>query len=143
MSRKRCHRRVRPALPPKGLRLRLTSAQIRDLDTTHLQTFDDIANGRGTEASLQQWAGAVGTWLHVARMQEIGVPEMLQQAAVLKSLTDRFHKTGRVVFSGPEHQLARVGVAVMNQLAEITDRATAQLAAGLAEAALQPKDAIP
>jgi hypothetical protein len=138
--RKRCHRRIRPALPPKGLRPKLTAAQVRDLDTTHLQTLDDIANGRGTEASLQQWAGAVATWLNVAQMVGIGVPEMQQQADVVESLTARFNKTGRVLFSGPELQRARVGVAVMNELAVLTDASTARVAADIAEATLQPKE---
>jgi hypothetical protein len=111
----------------------LTAAQVRDLDTTHLQTLDDIARGLGTDEQLTQWAGAVATWAHVARMRGEGVPEMAEQAAVVASITARHRRTGRVGFSGMEYQTARRGVAVMNALAEVTDLATAQIAAELAE----------
>ena len=133
MSRKRCNRKIRPALPPRGLRPMLTAAQVRDLDTTHLQTLDDIACGLGTEALLLQWAGAVSTWGHVARMRGEGEPEMDAQAAVVASMRDRYARTGRVAFSGLEYQVAKAGVAVMAALAEVTDLATAQRAADLSE----------
>jgi hypothetical protein len=116
MTRKRCRRKYIPAM--------LTAAQVRDLD---------IARGLGTEALLMQWAGAVATWGHVARMRGEGVPEMAEQADVVASMRERFARTGRVGFSGLEYQTARRGVAVMNALAEVTDLATAKRAADLAE----------
>ncbi len=125
MSRKRCRRKYVPAM--------LTAVQVRDLDTTHLQTLDDIARGLGTEALLMQWAGAVATWGRVARMRGEGVPEMAEQAAVVAGMRERFARTGRVGFSGLEYQTARRGVAAMNALAEVTDLATAKRAADLAE----------
>jgi hypothetical protein len=111
----------------------LTAAQVRDLDTTHLQTLDDIARGVGTEALLMQWAGAVATWGHVARMRGEGEPEMAAQAVVVASMRDRYARTGRVAFNGPEYQVAKAGVAIMAALAEVTDLATAQRAADLSE----------
>lgn len=125
MTRKRCRRKYRPAY--------LTAAQLRDLDTTHLQTLDDIARGLGTADLLEQWAGAVATWGHVARMRRLGEPEMAEQAAVVASLRERHARTGRVCFSGVEYQTAKYGVAIMNALAEGTDLATAKRAADLAE----------
>jgi hypothetical protein len=111
----------------------LTAAQVRDLDTTHLQTLDDIARGLGTDEHLTQWSGAVATWAHVARMRGEGVPEMAEQSAVVASITARHRRTGRVGFSGTEYQVAKAGVAIMNALAEVTDLATAKCAADLAE----------
>jgi hypothetical protein len=126
MTRKRCRRKYIPAM--------LTAAQVRDLDTTHLQTLDDIARGLGTDALLAQWAGAVATWGHVAQMRGEGAPEMAEQASVVASMQERYVRTGRVGFSGAEYQKAKDGVAVMNALAERTDLATAKRAANLAEA---------
>jgi hypothetical protein len=69
-------------------------------------------------------------------MRGEGEPEMAAQAVVVASMRDRYARTGRVAFSGPEYQTAKEGVAVMNALAEATDLATAQCAADLAELAL-------
>lgn len=134
MSRKRCHRRVIVPMPPRGLRPRLADDQVRDLAMAHNVNLDAIARGQADESILWQWAGGIFTWWRVAELLQAGVPEMQQQLELATSVVERYGRTGRVGFSGPELQQARDGVAFMDQLAEIVDRATAIAAAEWSEA---------
>lgn len=122
MKRKRI---PRPALPPPGLRPKLRRDQLRDLALCHLETLDAIARGDATSATLWQVAEAALAWSRVAELMRIGEAEMTAQLNLVLSLFERYQRTGRVAFSGPEYQAAKDGVAVMDELAERTDRATA------------------
>jgi len=51
------------------------------------------------------------------------------QLEVAARLCERWSRTGRVLFDGPDMQLARDGVAYMDQLAELVDTSTAWQAA--------------
>lgn len=53
---------------------------------------------------------------------------------LVASVVERYGRTGRVGFNGPEYQLAKHGVDVMDQLAELTDLYTAASAALWSEA---------
>ena len=125
MGRKHCTRRAIVPLPPRGLRPRLTRDQVRNLGICHIANLDAIAGGRGTEDLLWQIVEAALTWSRVAEKLGAGEPEMVEQLALVTSLVTRFERTGKVVFTGPEYQLAKVGVEVMDQLSEIVDRPTA------------------
>ena len=131
MTRKRIARW--PALPPRGLRPKLAGDQVRDLCICHLQNLDAVAKGDATEATLWQIAGAAFTWSEVASRLQVGVPEMAEQLALVDALIERYGRTGRVIFTGTEYQLAKQGVEVMDQLAEIVDKPTAVIAAELSE----------
>ena len=131
--KKRCKRRVTPALPPRGLRPRLASDQVRDLGFVHVGHLDDLAYGRADGDKLWQWLGGLLTWHRVAQKLQRGVPEMDDQLALAQSVMARFGRTGRMGFSGAEYQLAKRGVMVMDQLAEQVDRATAIAAAEWSE----------
>lgn len=135
--RKACRRRVVVPMPPRGLRPRLDAGQVRDLGICHLEQLDAIARGQATEDTLWQWAGAVFTWSKVAEVLEAGVPEMEAQLTLTAAVIERFNATGKILFTGPEYQLAKDGVCVMDQLAEIVDRPTALMAATWSEAKLQ------
>lgn len=122
MKRKRI---PRPALPPPGLRPRLRSNQLRDLALCHIQVMDSIARGDATSATLWQVAEAALAWSRAAELMRVGEVEMTAQLELALSLIERYRRTGRVAFSGPEYQAAKAGVAIMDELAEHTDRATA------------------
>ena len=125
-ARGRRRKRIpRPALPPPGLRPKLRRDQLRDLALCHLETLDAIARGDATSATLWQVAEAALAWSRVAELMRIGEAEMTAQLELALSLIERYQRTGRVAFSGPEYQMAKTGVAVMDELAERTDRATA------------------
>lgn len=137
MTRKHTRRRVIVPQPPRGLRPRLQADQRLDLGLVHLQTLDAIATGAADIDHLWGYAGAVFTWSRVAQLLDEGMPEMAPQLAVATALLDRWRNTRRVVFTGPEYQIARHGVDVMDVLAHRTDRATAVAAADWSEARLQ------
>lgn len=118
-------RTPRLALPPPGLRPKLRRDQLRDLALCHIQAMDSIARGDATSATLWQVAEAALAWSRAADLMHIGEAEMQAQLELALSLIERYRRTGRVAFSGPEYQAAKAGVAVMDELAEHTDRATA------------------
>lgn len=131
MQRKRTPRW--PALPPRGLRPNLTADQVRDLGICHLENLDAVAKGDATEATLWQIAGAAMTWHRTAQMLDLGVPEMDVQAELAGTLIERYGRTGRVLFTGTEYELAKTGIDVMDQLASVVDRHTAVIAAEWSE----------
>lgn len=136
MSRKRCHRRVIVPMPPRGLRPKLQADQVRDLAMAHLVNLDAIARGQADVDVLWQWAGGVYTWYRVAQLLGEGEPEMMLQLELSTRVLERRLARGRVIFTGPEYQLAKEGVDVMDALASQVDRATAIAAAEWSEARL-------
>lgn len=132
--RKHCRRRVIVPLPPRGLRPRLADDQVRDLGLAHMVNLDAIARGTADESTLWQWCGGLFTWHRVAQLLGQGEPEMQQQLTLAASVLQRYGATGRIGFSGPEYQLAKAGVDVMDALARIVDRPTAIAAAEWSEA---------
>lgn len=137
MSRKRCHRRVVVPLPPRGLRPMLVRDQVRDLAICHLQTLDCLVRGTPTEATLWDLVGAVLTWSRAADLTGRHVDEMRAQLELATRVVERYGRTGRIGLTGVEYQAARLGVEVMDDLAETIDRPTAVAAADWGEARLQ------
>jgi len=133
VTRKRCRRRVIVAMPPRGLRPRLADDQVRDLAMVHLVNLDAIAKGLADESTLWHWVGGLFTWSRVATLLQTGEPEMELQLALATAVLDRYERTRRIGFSGPEYQQAKDGVVVMDQLAELVDRPTAIAAAEWSE----------
>ena len=134
MTRKRCHRRpVRP-LPPPGMRPKLSRAQVLDLALAHISNLDAIAHGEADEALLWQVFGGALTWLRIAERLQLGVEPMREQIGLCERLAERYERTGRVVFAGPEYQRAKEHVEVMDELARLVDRHVAVEAADWSEA---------
>lgn len=133
MSRKSTRRRVWLPMPPRGLRPKLAHDQVVDLAICHHEHLDAIARGEADEDVLWQVAGAALTWSKVAELLGRGVDEMTPQLHLVAELVRRYGETGRVIFRGPEYQLAKQGVEVMDALAEIVDRPTAVIAAEWSE----------
>jgi hypothetical protein len=137
MSRKRCNRRPVVPMLPKGLRPKLARDQMLDLAIVHISNLDDMAKGLGTPDLLWQITGGVLTWSRVAEKTGQHVETMREQLDLMRAVTDRWTRTGRVLFTGPEYQAAKRGVQVMDELALIVDRATAVEAANWSEDELQ------
>lgn len=137
MTRKRCKRRPVVPMLPKGLRPKLDADQVMDLAIVHISNLDDIALGRGTPDLLWQVTGGVLTWSRVAEKTGQHVDAMREQLDMMRAVTDRWTRTGRVLFTGPEYQTAKRGVEVMDELALIVDRAIAVEAANWSEDQLQ------
>jgi hypothetical protein len=85
--------------------------------------------------------GGVLTWSRAADLLHARNPdyapateEMRAQLELVTRLVERFGRTGRVILTGVEYQLARRGVAVMDAIAEAVDRPTAIAAADWSEA---------
>jgi hypothetical protein len=133
MSRKRCYRRPVAALPPRGLRPRLDAGQLRDLALCHVVNLDAIATGTAPPAILWDIVGGSLMWHRTAVMLGTGVPEMALQLEVATRLVERYARTGVVRFDGPDYQLAKIGLQVMDELATLVDRPTAVAAADWSE----------
>ncbi len=132
--RKRCHRRVIVPMAPRGLRPKLDRSQLQDLALVHLANLDAIAKGQADGATLWDAVAAAFTWSRAAQLMDIGQPEMAAQLHMLERVLERYQRTGRVGFAGPEYQLAKDGVEVMDELARLVDLPTAIAAAAWSEA---------
>jgi sulfite reductase beta subunit-like hemoprotein len=132
--KKRCLRRVFVPLPPRGLLRKLAPDQVTDLALVHLTNLDLISRGLADEAVLWQMVGGVLTWSRAADLLGVGVDEMRAQLELVTRVVERYGRTGRVGFSGIEYQVAKLGVEVMDQLAEMVDAPTAVAAAEWGEA---------
>lgn len=122
---------------PRALRPRLDDKQQRDLDLCHLVNLDAIATGQADPQIMWDVVACVLTWSYVARELQSGEPEMAEQTALALRLIDRWERTGRVLFDGPDYQLAKQGLDVMRQLASLTDQPTAAAACLWSDAQLQ------
>jgi hypothetical protein len=76
------------------------------------------------------------TWSRTALLLDLGVDEMADQVDLAKRLVDRFARTGRVAFDGPDYQLAKTGLIVMDMLASTVDAPTAVEASEWGEATM-------
>ncbi len=121
-------------MPPRALRPRLATDQVTALAIAHLQNLDDVASGRATEQIMWHIVEAAFTWSYVADKLQAGTPEMAAQLELATRVVERYGRTGKVGFSGVEYQVAKLGVDVMDQLAEMVDRPTAVAATFWSEA---------
>ncbi len=127
--------------PPPGLRPKLNRGQVRDLGLAHLANVDAIARGAGTPEILWQHLGGALTWLFAAELMSARNPEPFAEAlramqaatVACQDLAQRYKRTGRVAFTGPELQMAREAVEWMDALAEVVDKDVAIQAAEMSE----------
>ena len=116
-------------MPRRELLPKLTRDQVRALSLAHVTNLDLVARGQADEQLLWDMTGAVLLWSKVAEQLQAGVDEMLEQVRMVTAVVQRYGRTGRVGFNGTEYQLAKRGVEVMDQLAEMVDKPTAEAAA--------------
>ncbi len=133
MSRKRCNRLPVTPLPPRGLRAKLDQSQVKDLSLCHLVNLDAIAKGTADADLMWSWCGGCLTWSRVSEALKLGTEEMHRQLDLALAVVERYKRTGRVLFTGQEYQLAKEGVGYMDDLAAIVDRPTAVAAANWSE----------
>jgi hypothetical protein len=119
---------------PRAFRPKLDRGQLLDLGLAHIVNLDSIARGEAGEETLWDWVGGTLTWSKVAEALGIEVDAMNEQLQLATRLVERYGRTGRVIFTGEDYQLAKVGVMVMDRLAEKVDRPTAVMAADWSEA---------
>ena len=128
MSRKRCHRQRIVPLPPPGLRIKLSHDQVMDLQLAHVINLDAIAHGTAEDRMIWDYIGQVLTWYRAAELLKRDTSEMHTQLQVATRLVERFGRTGRVLFDGPDYQLAKRGLQIMDELARTVDELTATFA---------------
>ncbi len=87
---------------PKLARTTLTMVQL-----CHMQNLDAIWSGQATLTLMWEWAEGVLTWSYVAEKMGQLQDEMNEQLEVVARTVERFHRTGRVGFSGPDYQTAK------------------------------------
>lgn len=100
-----------------------------ELSTCLNVNLDAIAHGQANVQLLWDFVSTTLTFSHIALALGEGEPEMAAQLELGLSLIDAFVRTGRVLFTGPEYQLAKRGVMQMELLTERTDELTAVAAA--------------
>ena len=118
---------------PRWLRPKLSRDQRIDLGLAHMINLTAVSKGHADEDTLWEMVAGVLTWSRVSQMLQAGVPEMLDQLAMVTAMIARYGRTGLVVFTGPEYELAKKGAVVMDLLAEMTDTHTAIEAAAWSE----------
>ena len=136
MSRKRTRRQVITPMPPRGLRPMFTRSVLTNIALAHNETLDEIAKGGASEATLWHMVEAAFTWQRVATVLGVGEPEMLLQLQLATQVVERYRDHAVIAFTGPEYQMAKLGVQVMDALAEEVDEATAKAAAAWSNAKL-------
>ena len=117
----------------------LSPQQVRDLALAHVVTVDAIAGPSPTLQDAWDLAEAALTWSIVAealRKRDPGSADLAAASAAMEMQSEvavaviaRYHRTGRVGFTGPELSQARAGLAWMDALAEAVDGRTAALCA--------------
>lgn len=122
---------------PRHMRPKLTRDQRVDLGLAHVVNLELIRTGEADEGLLWQYVGGVLTWSRVTDMLQSGQDEMSAQLKLASDLVERYGRTGRVLFTGPEYQLAKLGMGYMDDLAEIVDQPTASIAADWSELQVQ------
>jgi hypothetical protein len=136
MTRKRTRRQVVTPMPPRGLRPKFSRPVLTNIALAHMETLDEIAKGGASEATLWHLAEAAFTWQRVAQVLGLGEQEMLQQLLLATQVVERYRDRGVIAFTGVEYQVAKLGVQVMDTLAEQVDEPTAQAAAAWSNAKL-------
>lgn len=119
---------------PRAFRPKLPTDQILDLALAHVVNVDTISRGEATEQLMWDWVGGLLMWSRIAEQIEIGIEEMNEQIGLTTRLVERYGRTSSIVFTGPDYQLAKVGLDVMEQLSRLVDIPTAIAAADWAQA---------
>lgn len=128
LTRKQALRMSRQRRDP----VRLSTNQVLTIEVAHIQTLDELVRD-GSPQALWDWVANVYTWSRVAELMQLGTEDMSQQLELCALLLARFRRTQRAGFTGPEYQLAKHGVDVMDELARQVTEPVAQAAARWSE----------
>lgn len=115
-------------MPHFAPRPKLRHEQIVDLGLCYHANHEAIVLGSADTEVMWHFVESVLTWWKVAQALGAGMAEMDEQLEVATRLVERWSRTGRVRFDGPDLQLARLGVGYMDDLAGLVDMPTAMAA---------------
>ncbi len=119
---------------PRWFRPRLSAEQRRDLAIVQLWNVADVDRGVATRDTLLDLARDAFTWSKAAELLDAGTLEMRMHLEVITQLIEHFGRTDRAEFSSRAQATAvRLGVAYMEDLAQLADRDTMLLAARFSE----------
>lgn len=104
------------------------------LAIAHMQNLDLISRSTASQDEVWHLVEQALTWSRVAQLLGQGEPEMAEQVQMATQVVQRYQRTGRVGFSGPEYSAAKRGIDVMDELARLVDQPTASQAAAWSEA---------
>lgn len=110
------------ALPPPGMRGRITQAQRDSLTLISGTIVDAIARETATLANLNDWAHNSIVWSKVAQLIDGGHAEMSAVMHLAAELVNRYQATGRIHFATDEElALARSSVGWEQDLVDLAD----------------------
>lgn len=137
---KRPHRTTQPprhVRRRRTFRNRLQANLLVELSTCLNVNLDAIAHGQADVNLMWDYVSTTLTFSHIAEALGEGEPEMAAQLELGLSLIQGWVRTGRVLFTGPEYQLAKQGVMQMELLTERCSLPIAVAAALRSEEQLQ------
>lgn len=127
-------RQPKPITIPRAFLPRYSRAEVMRMNLAHIGNLNGIATGCANDSVIWDFIANALTWWHAATSMGRHEQAMAQQLDLAKRLVDRWARTSRVRFDGPDYQLAKFGVLVMDDLAECVDVPTAQAAAAWSQA---------
>lgn len=122
---------------PKFWRPRLTHEQVINAQIVHHDLLETMVSGSASGVVLFDWMETCATYLQMMRLLEKDGTEFTDEAklTILQALDDtasvaeRFRRTKRVGFSGPELMHAREAASVMDELIAMDRNGIAEQAA--------------
>lgn len=118
---KRPHRSAQPprhARRRRAFRNRLQANLLVELSTCLHINLDAIAQGQADVQLLWDYVATTLTFSHIAAALGEGEPEMAAQLELGHALIQAWSRTGRVLFTPAEYELAKLGVLQMEALIE-------------------------
>jgi len=112
MSRKRCRRDPVMVMPPRGLRPKFGTEEIRRQSLNRAACIDAIAFGRANEVDLSKWIISVYTWAKVAEIIGAGTEEMRAQLELVNTVSQRFLSKHRAVVHGARVPVGQSGTGL-------------------------------
>lgn len=109
----------------RALKSKLQPATVQALSVAHHLNLDAMASGNADDDILWEMGAGMLTWSLIAGELGLGEPETDRQLRLWETVAARSALTGRVAFEAGEYDLAREGVVIMDQLAELVDHITA------------------
>lgn len=112
---------------PKFWRPKLSAKQVIDAKIIHWDLITRFVNGTATKTDLWDWIETGYTYTQIMQLHMDDGTEFAPEAIaaisdqidIYQSVIARYRTTGRVGFSGPELQTARLAAQVMDELLHI------------------------
>lgn len=112
---------------------RRAARRIKRPAPVRFKPWERLSDSQVQDLALYQWIGGVLTWHYASRLVHQHEADMDEQLALARTMIRRHHVDGKIGFTGPEYQLAKRGVEVMDALADVTPKVKAIEAANRSE----------